>query len=51
MNRPEPPQPMNTALEQLNAAFRSIARRWRAKTRKPGGPEDRRDGPPPAAAG
>jgi len=50
MNRPEPPQGMNSALEQLNAAVKSIFRRWRArKAAKTGGSEDRPDNPSPPA--
>jgi hypothetical protein len=52
MNRPEPPQPMNSALEQLNDAVRSIFRKRRAKkAAKTGRPDDRPDHPSPPAAG
>jgi hypothetical protein len=51
MNRPEPPQGMNTALEQVNAAVKSILRKWRARrAAKADRPEDR-PGNPPAAGG
>ena len=50
MNRPEPPQGMHSALEQLNAAVKAVFRRRRArKAAKTGGSEDRPDQPPPPA--
>jgi hypothetical protein len=38
MNRPEPQPPIAVALEQLKAAARSIARKWRARATKTGDP-------------